>query len=169
MLPSQENKEGPISPEDKVKLLEMSLVTKRTPRFPGSIYIQSSSDKDVGSSLPPISTLIERRKGPIGVQETCASVDDGDELLLKALKIRRKVTVEIFKQAMRKGKFGITYYTNLIDQLSDYIDFVMIQAASMMQLPQFSSSSFNVRARTFIDDSGVVPLIRYTHFVLNHK
>lgn len=80
---------------------------------------------------------------------------------MRALEIRRKVTLEIFKEAMRKGKFGITYSTNLISKLSDFIDYVMIQAASMKQLPEFSSASFNARARTFIDDSGVVPLIRY--------
>lgn len=164
-LPGEEEEDpNPIPQEDKVKILEMSLVTKRTPQFPGSIYVQSSCDPDVSSSLPPINTLVEPYKGPTGVLETYTA--DDDEMLLKALKIRRKVTVEILKQAMRKGKFGITYSTNLIDRLPDYIDYVMIQAASMKQLPEFSSSSYNVRARTFIDRSGVVPLIRCKNFFI---
>lgn len=33
-------------------------------------------------------------------------------IIMCALKIRCKVTVEIFKATMQKGKFGITSYTN---------------------------------------------------------
>lgn len=80
---------------------------------------------------------------------------------MKALEIRRKVTKEIFKDAMtRKGKFGITYSTNLVNMLGDFIDHVMIEAAALKRLPEFSESTFNVRARTVIHDSNVVPLIR---------
>ncbi|KAL3538967.1 hypothetical protein ACH5RR_002333 [Cinchona calisaya] len=138
----------------------MSLIRKKTPQFPGSIYVQSPSDPDVNSSLPPIQTLFGGHNGK-NLLVAVNSDDDDDEMLMKALEIRRKVTVEIFKEAMRKGKFGITYSTNLISFLSDFLDFVMIQAASMKRLPEFSSASYNVRARTLIDDSGVVPLIRW--------
>ncbi|CAK9149610.1 unnamed protein product [Ilex paraguariensis] len=150
-IPEEDKLKQPIPEEDKVKLLEMSLITKRTPQFPGSIYVQSPSDPDVSSSLPPLQRLFDSK---------CKDGDD-DEMIMKALKIRRNVTLEIFKEAMRKGKFGITYYTNLASKLSDFIDYVMIQAASMKRLPEFSQSSFNVRAKTFIDNSNVVPLIRW--------
>lgn len=79
---------------------------------------------------------------------------------MRAIEIRRKVTEEIFKEAMRKGKFGITYGTNVVDRLPEFIDFVMVRAASLKKLPEFSNSSFNVRAKTVIQDSNVVPLIR---------
>ena len=80
---------------------------------------------------------------------------------MRALEIRRKVTAEIFKESMiRKGKFGITYATNLTRRLSDFIDYVMVEAAAMKRLPDFSESTFNFRAKTVIDDSRVVPLIR---------
>ncbi|PHT42075.1 hypothetical protein CQW23_20929 [Capsicum baccatum] len=131
--------------EDKEKVLEMSLIRKRTPQFPGSIYVQSY----VNISLP---SQFDSKKG---------SGFDDDEMLIKALEIRRKATVEIFKEAMRKGRFSITYSTNLVSELADFIDYVMIQAASMKQMPEFSASSFNVRARAFIDDSGVVPIVRW--------
>lgn len=62
---------------------------------------------------------------------------------------------------MSKAKFGITYSTNLALRLSDFFDYVMIQAASMKQLPEFSNSSFNFRAKAVIDSSGVVPIIRW--------
>ncbi|XP_031122689.1 transcription termination factor MTERF2, chloroplastic-like [Ipomoea triloba] len=140
--------------EDKMRLLEMSLIRRRTPQFPGSIYVQSPSDPNVNSSLPPIKTLFDDQIGIV------AAVDD-EEMLIKALEIRRRVTTEIFMEAMRKGKFGITYSRNLVSKLSDFIDFVMIQAASMKQMPEFSHSSFNSRARAFIDDSNVVPMIRW--------
>lgn len=81
---------------------------------------------------------------------------------MRALEIRRKVTAEIFKESMiRKGKFGITYATNLTRRLSDFIDYVMVEAAAMKRLPDFSESTFNFRAKTVIDDSRVVPLIRW--------
>ena len=79
---------------------------------------------------------------------------------MRAIEIRRKVTREIFLEAMRKGKFGITYATNLVNRLTGFIDYVMIEAASMKRLPQFSHSTFNLRAKTVIEDSQVVPLIR---------
>nr|GMD28747.1 transcription termination factor MTERF2, chloroplastic [Ipomoea batatas] len=140
--------------EDKMRLLEMSLIRRRTPQFPGSIYVQSPSDPDVNSSLPPIKTLFDDQSG-------IAAAEDDEEMLIKALEIRRRVTTEIFMEAMRKGKFGITYSRNLVSKLSDFIDFVMIQAASMKKMPEFSHSSFNSRARAFIDDSNVVPMIRW--------
>ncbi|XP_059647673.1 transcription termination factor MTERF2, chloroplastic [Cornus florida] len=141
--------EHAIPEEDKVKLIKMSLARKRTPQFPGSIYVQSPSDVDVSTSLPPLQRVIGGKD------------DDDGEMLMRALEIRRKVTVEIFKEAMRKGKFGITYSTNLVSKLSDFIDYVMIEAASMKRLPEFSQSSFNVRAKITIDNSNVVPLIRW--------
>ncbi|KAA8545977.1 hypothetical protein F0562_020572 [Nyssa sinensis] len=138
-----------IPEEDKVKLLEMSLIRKRTPQFPGSIYVTSPSDVDVNISLPPLQRIFD------------GEPNDDDKMLMRALEIRRNVTVEIFKEAMGRGKFGITYSTNLVSRLSDFIDHIMIEAASMKRLPEFSQSSFNVRAKTFIDNSNVVPLIRW--------
>lgn len=123
---------------------------KKTPQFPGSIYVQSPGDTDVGTSLPPLQTLF--RDG----------IDDSDDgkMIMRALEIRRKVTIEIFKEAMQKGKFGITYATNLTNWVPDFIDYVMVEAASLKRLPEFENSSFNFRAKTVIHDSNVVPLIR---------
>lgn len=139
--------------EEKIKLLELSLVRKRTPQFPGSIYVQSPSDADVGSSLPPLRTLFKGKdEGEDEEQE--------EEMIMRAIEIRRKVTQEIFMEAMRKGKFGITYVTNLVNRLPGFIDYIMIEAASMKRLPEYSHSTFNLRAKTVIEDSQVVPLIR---------
>lgn len=81
-------------------------------------------------------------------------------MIMQALKIRRKVTAEVFKAAMNKGKFGITYSTNLVNRLPEFIDHVMIEAAALKRLPEFEDSTFNLRAKVVIDDSKVVPLIR---------
>ncbi|KZV17737.1 hypothetical protein F511_01546 [Dorcoceras hygrometricum] len=139
-----------FSKEDKEKLLELSLINKRTPQFPGSIFVNNSSQ-------PVKSSVFEvENSSPDG-----GANDVDDEMLMKALKIRRKVTVEVFKEAMKKGKFGITYSENLISKLADFLDYVMIKAASMKQLPEFSGCSYNDRAKAFINESGVVPLIRW--------
>ncbi|XP_022952271.1 transcription termination factor MTERF2, chloroplastic [Cucurbita moschata] len=152
--PNPQNLEPPLPEEEKVKLLELSLVRKRTPQFPGSIYVQSPSDSDVGSSLPPLQSLFRNAGSEF-------DGEDDRKIIRRALEIRRKVTSEIFKEAMRKGKFGITYTDNLLGWLPDFIDFVMIQAASMKQLPEFAHLSFNLRAKTVIEESNVVPLIRW--------
>ncbi|CAL5212374.1 unnamed protein product [Lathyrus oleraceus] len=141
--------QDPIPHEEKVKLLELSLVRKRTPQFPGSIYAQSPSDSDVGSSLPPLRTLFRSRD------------EEEEVLIMKALEIRRKVTEEVFKEQMRKGKFGITYTDNLVSKLGGFVDYVMIEAANLKRLPQYSHSTFNLRAKTVIEDSQVVQLIRW--------
>ncbi|XVE93208.1 hypothetical protein REPUB_Repub01dG0170800 [Reevesia pubescens] len=132
-----------IPPQEKLNILEMSLVSKRTPQFPGSIYT---------NSLPSLQSVL-------GTQND----DDEDEevMIMRALEIRRKVTAEVFKGAMKKGKFGITYSTNLVNRLSEFIDHVMIEAAALKRLPEFEDSTFNVRAKVVIDDSNVVPLIRW--------
>lgn len=136
--------------QDREKLLEISLLSKRTPQFPGSIYVNSSS--------PLVQSVFRGENSNLDQDED--EVDD--EMLVKALEIRRKVTAEIFKEAMRKGKFGITYCENLVSRIPEFIDYVMIKAVSMKKLPEFSQSSYNVRAKVFIDESQVVPLIRYT-------
>ncbi|KHN39784.1 hypothetical protein glysoja_020524 [Glycine soja] len=148
--------------EEKVKVLELSLVRKRSPQFPGSIYAQSPSDSDVGSSLPPLRTLFQSSDGKDNEEEE-------EEMIMRALEIRRKVTEEVFKEAVRKGKFGITYTTNLVTRLSGFIDYIMIEAANLKRLPEFSNSTFNLRAKIVIDDSKVVPLIRYGLRWLKHN
>ncbi|XP_062024478.1 transcription termination factor MTERF2, chloroplastic [Rosa rugosa] len=126
-----------LPPENKA--FELSLLPKRTPQFPGSISGDSSSP-------------------------TPLRYDDDDEhrMIMRALEIRRKVTKEMFKEAMRtKGKFGITYATNLTETLTDFIDYVMVEAAAMKRSPEFSNSTFNFRAKTVIENSEAVPCIRW--------
>ncbi|KAL0365522.1 UNVERIFIED_CONTAM: Transcription termination factor MT, chloroplastic [Sesamum angustifolium] len=149
--PHGQNIQGhlPLLKQDREKLLEISLRSKRTPQFPGSIYVDSSS--------PLVQSVLTGGNSNLDQDED--EVDD--EMLVKALEIRRKVTAEIFKEAMRKGKFGITYCENLVSRIPEFIDYVMIKAVSMKKLPEFSRSSYNVRARVFIDESEVVSLIRW--------
>lgn len=107
----------------------------------------------MGSSLPPLSNLFR-------------GDEEEEEMIMQAIEIRRKVTEEVFKEAMRKGKFGITYTGNLVDRLGGFIDYVMIEAANLKRLPDYSNSTFNLRAKTVIEDSQVVPLIRYYGYEL---
>ncbi|KAL9173983.1 hypothetical protein ABFS82_02G023300 [Erythranthe guttata] len=149
--PDGQNQEPflPLLKQDKEKLLEISLLTKRTPQFPGSIYINSS--------LPLVQSVFKGQNGNLDYSDD----DVDDEMLVRALEIRRKVTASIFKEAMKKDKFGITYCENLISEIPDFIDYLMIKAVSMKKLPDFSQSSYNVRANFFIDECKVVPLIRW--------
>lgn len=82
-------------------------------------------------------------------------------MIAKALEIRRKVTREIIKESLvRRGRFGITYATNVTDRLGEFVDHVMIEAAALKRLPEYSETRFNIRARTVIEDSNFVPLVR---------
>ncbi|KAL1125323.1 hypothetical protein V6Z11_A13G036200 [Gossypium hirsutum] len=133
-----------LPPQEKQNILEMSLVTKRGPQFPGSIY---------ANSLPSLQSVIQTQNED--------DEDDEEVMIRRALDIRRKVTAEVFKAAMKKGKFGITYSTNLVNRLPDFIDHVMIEAAALKRSPEFKDSTFNLRAKLVIDHSNVVPLIRW--------
>ncbi|KAH1030726.1 hypothetical protein J1N35_042900 [Gossypium stocksii] len=133
-----------LPPQEKQNILEMSLVTKRGPQFPGSIY---------ANSLPSLQSVIQTQNED--------DEDDEEVMIRRALDIRRKVTAEVFKAAMKKGKFGITYSTNLVSRLPDFIDHVMIEAAALKRSPEFKDSTFNMRAKLVIDHSNVVPLIRW--------
>lgn len=146
-IPEKERETYDIPDKDKLSILELSLIRKRNPQFPGSIYVQTSQI-DNTSSLSPLKTLVE-------------GDNDDDEVIMRALEIRRKVTAEILKEAIQRGKFGITYSINLVSRLPPFVDYVMIEAASMKQLPNFSHSTFNLRVKTVIEDSNVVPLIRW--------
>ncbi|XP_042478826.1 transcription termination factor MTERF2, chloroplastic-like isoform X2 [Macadamia integrifolia] len=147
--PTQEE-EDEMMEEEKVKLLEMSLGKRRSPQFAGSIYLQSRVGPEGRNSPPPLQRLF--RGGATDI--------DDDKMLLRALEIRRKVTAEIFKEAMRAGRLRITFSTNLVSRLPDFIDYIMIQAASLKGLPEFSNSTFHIRAKTVIQNSSVIPLIR---------
>jgi mTERF domain-containing protein len=151
-----ETSQDVITPEERVKLQELTLVTKkRIPRFPGSVFQTKAESLD-----SPLQTLFRNQSDD---EYNSENDDDFDEeMVVKAIEIRRKVTAEIFKQAMRKkGKFGITYSTNLVNRLDDFVDFVMIKAAAMKRMDEFEFLSFNDRARRVIEELNVVPLIRY--------
>ncbi|CAK7329702.1 unnamed protein product [Dovyalis caffra] len=145
-----------ITPEERVKLQELTLVTKkRIPQFPGSVFPTKTESLD-----SHLQTLFRNQSED---EYDSEKEDDFDEeMVVKAIEIRRKVTAEIFKQAMRrKGKFGITYSTNLVNRLDEFVDFVMIKAAAMKRMDEFKFLRFNDRARNVIEELNVVPLIRW--------
>lgn len=134
----------------------MSAVKNRVRQFPGTINVQTPGGGDMVGSSPPPPPLHGFFRGGDGAGDY-----DDDRKLRQAIEIRRNVTAEIFKEAMGKGGFGITYSTNLMSRMPDFIDYVMIEAALMKQMPEFSNSPFNVRAKTVICDSKVVSLVRW--------
>ncbi|KAJ4962145.1 hypothetical protein NE237_022084 [Protea cynaroides] len=134
----RQEEEEEMMEEEKVKLLEMSLVKRRSPQFADSI--------------------LQSREGP--EEEGATDIDD-DNMLMRALEIRRKDTAEIFKEAMCAGKLSINYSTNLVSRLPDFVDHIMIEAALLKRLPEFSHCTFDIRAKTVVHNSNVIPLIRW--------
>jgi mTERF domain-containing protein, mitochondrial len=81
-------------------------------------------------------------------------------LLKRALEVRRGVASETLKAAFRAGKLSITYSTNLVRNLSVFVDWVVIGAAALKTDPEFSHQSFNARAKQYINNTGIVPLVK---------
>ncbi|XP_077218911.1 mitochondrial transcription termination factor family protein [Tasmannia lanceolata] len=137
-LSKQKQEDQDEEDEAKEKMLESSLSITKIPKFPGSIYSNSNSH------------LL-----------TQINDEDNDKMLRRALEIRRKVTAEILKRLMWGSKLSRTYSSNLVSRLPDFIDRVMVGAASMKQLPDFSHSTFDARVKIYIQNSKVIPLIRW--------
>lgn len=139
MLVTEDEGEEDGEELQKKRMLEVSLVSRRKPRFPGAIDFPKA-DEEV-PALP-------------------ASVGGDSRVLLQALEVRRGVVAEMLKEAMRASKLSITYSTNLVSRLSGFVDRALIEAATMKRNPEFSHLSFNARVNNYIQSSGVIPLVK---------
>ncbi|MQL83822.1 hypothetical protein Taro_016307 [Colocasia esculenta] len=138
----QEEEENDNEERRKERMLEeISLVSRRKPRFPGAIDFPKAGDAVPAPVLP-------------------ADNSDG-RVLLQAVEVRRGVAAEILKEALKASKFSITYSTNLVSRLSGFVDRVLIEAAAMKGNPEFSHLSFNARVKNYIQSSGVIPLVKW--------
>ncbi|KAJ6817892.1 transcription termination factor MTERF2, chloroplastic isoform X1 [Iris pallida] len=120
---------------------EASLAVRRIPRFPGSV------DFPKPDQPPP---LIDLR---------ALGADEG--ALRRALEVRRGVAGEVLKSALRAKKLSITYSTNLVSRLEGFVDRVVVEAAAMRGVPEFAHLTFNARAKSYIESSGVVELVKW--------
>lgn len=152
--PDAEKQENEVT-LDKDKMLELSLISssRRSPTFPGAVDFPLTESETENGPSPTLRRIFQ---GSDGVQDEV----DQEKMLMRALEIRRSVTADILKQVLRGSKLSITYSSNLISCLPDFIDRIMIAAASMKQLLEFSHSTFNARVKTCIQNSKVIPLIR---------
>eukprot|EP00268_Persea_americana_P006221 TRINITY_DN12234_c0_g1_i10.p1 TRINITY_DN12234_c0_g1~~TRINITY_DN12234_c0_g1_i10.p1 ORF type:complete len:678 (-),score=96.22 TRINITY_DN12234_c0_g1_i10:456-2489(-) len=142
---------------DRDKMLELSLISssRRSPTFPGAVDFPAiESETENGGPSPTICRIFQG-------SGTVIDEEDRDMMLMRALDIRRSVTAGILNQVMRGSKLSITYSSNLVSRLPDFIDRIMIAAASMKELPDFSHSTFNARVKACIQNSKVIPLMRW--------
>ncbi|PKA47488.1 hypothetical protein AXF42_Ash020658 [Apostasia shenzhenica] len=121
---------------------EASLATKRIPRFPGSI------------DFPKADAFLAH-------QGLVRDLSNDDRALKQALEVRRGVAAEILKVSLTAGRIGKNYAANLVSCLPGFVDQVVIEAAAMKALPEFSHLTFNARAKNFIQRSGVVDLVKW--------
>ena len=80
-----------------------------------------------------------------------------DDVLRRALEVRRAVAAEALVAALSGGKAGgLTYVKNLTSRMGAFVDHVVVGAAAMRRdRPELAHQSFNARARTYIQESGV--------------
>jgi mTERF domain-containing protein len=76
--------------------------------------------------------------------------------------VRRAVAAEALVAALSGGKAGgLTYVKNLTSRMAAFVDHVVVGAAAMRRhRPDLAHQSFNARARTYIQESGVVDLVK---------
>ncbi|KAH0458557.1 hypothetical protein IEQ34_013872 [Dendrobium chrysotoxum] len=114
---------------------EASLATKRIPRFPGSINFPK--------------------------EDAVAVLTSDDQAFKQALEIRRGVAAEVLKVALSAGRLSKPYSAKIVSCLPNFVDRVVIEAAEMKVVPEFSHLSFNARAKRYIQGSGVVELVKW--------
>ena len=85
-----------------------------------------------------------------------------DAVLRRALEVRRAVAGEVLVAALRGGKVGgLTYIRNLTSRMAPFVDRVVVEAAARRRdRPELAHQSFNARARVYIEESGLVALVK---------
>ncbi|XP_047062884.1 transcription termination factor MTERF2, chloroplastic [Lolium rigidum] len=119
---------------------EASIAPRRTHRFPGSVTPPRPPDSSGDLDVPA-----------------------DDDVLRRALEVRRAVAAEALVAALSGGKAGgLTYVKNLTSRMAPFVDHVVVGAAAMRRdRPDLAHQSFNARARTYIQESGVVDLVKW--------
>ncbi|KAG2639810.1 transcription termination factor MTERF2, chloroplastic-like [Panicum virgatum] len=132
----------PAAPAPSAALLAAegaSLAPRREHRFPGSVSAPTTSAAAGG--------LTEAE----------------DAVLRRALEVRRAVAAEALVAALSGGKVGgLTYINNLTARMGPFVDRVVVEAAAMRRdRPDLAHMSFNARAKVYIQESGLVDLVKW--------
>ncbi|KAL6647803.1 hypothetical protein ACP70R_015240 [Stipagrostis hirtigluma subsp. patula] len=133
----------PPAPAPSAALLaaeSASLAPRREHRFPGS----------VASPRPPPDPAAELAEAE-------------DAVLRRALEVRRAVAAEVLVATLHGGKVGgMTYIKNLTARMGRFVDRVVVEAAALRRdRPDLAHQSFNARARAYIQESGLVELVKW--------
>eukprot|EP01018_Ginkgo_biloba_P009785 Gb_07758 [translate_table: standard] len=134
---------GPLPSEENRLELAMEENISRKPKFPGMVN---------GVRVPSVEEFFREGKG---------GSEWENQMLRQALTIRRMKTEEVLKQEMRASKLSVTYSNNLVSEMSEFVDHIMIKAASLKNKSDFATSTFHLRARLCIQQSGVVELVKW--------
>ncbi|WVZ61808.1 hypothetical protein U9M48_011623 [Paspalum notatum var. saurae] len=86
-----------------------------------------------------------------------------DAVLRRALEVRRAVAAEALVAALGGGKVGgLTYIKNLTARMGLFVDRIVVEAAAMRRdRPELAHMSFNARAKAYIQESGLVELVKW--------
>ncbi|PKU77827.1 hypothetical protein MA16_Dca005659 [Dendrobium catenatum] len=94
-------------------------------------------------------------------EDAVAVLTSDDQAFKQALEIRRGVAAEVLKVALSAGRLSKPYSAKIVSCLPNFVDRVVIEAAEMKVVPEFSHLSFNARAKRYIQGSGVVELVKW--------
>ncbi|KAG2631537.1 hypothetical protein PVAP13_2NG242275 [Panicum virgatum] len=99
---------------------------------------------------------------PTGSAAAGGLAEAEDAVLRRALEVRRAVAAEVLVAALSGGKVGgLTYINNLTARMGLFVDRIVVEAAAMRRdRPDLAHMSFNARAKVYIQESGLVELVK---------
>lgn len=116
--------------------------------FPGSV-----DRRDFNS---PLEAFVDEYNVGSGV--------DGDSTqVMRTVEMCRSLVADILREMLMgpKAKLSKTYTSNLVPLLGAFVDRVVVAAAYMKSTREFSHATFEARAKAYIENSKLVPLVRY--------
>ncbi|KAG2631535.1 hypothetical protein PVAP13_2NG242275 [Panicum virgatum] len=108
---------------------------------------------------------------PTGSAAAGGLAEAEDAVLRRALEVRRAVAAEVLVAALSGGKVGgLTYINNLTARMGLFVDRIVVEAAAMRRdRPDLAHMSFNARAKVYIQESGLVELVKwFKHNVMTY-
>lgn len=146
----------------KARLENVRLTSGSSSSGESEIATMDSNEENMGS-LSRDSGIYSKRRSNFVVQKTptiSENMSEDEAALRKALKIRRKDTEQVLKEALRAGTLSETYSRNVVASMPGFVDHIMIQSVALKVEEKYVTSSFVARARVCVAQSKVVEIVK---------
>ena len=146
----------------KARLENVQLTSRSSSSGESEIATTDSNQENLGC-LSQDSNIYSKRRSNFVVQNTptiSENMSEDEAALRQALKIRRKDTEKVLKEALRAGTLSETYSRNVVANMPGFVDHIMIQSVALKVEEKYVTSSFVARARVCVAQSKVVEMVK---------